>query len=94
MRPSSIVANKLLPESWEDFVTLRDTGSPDEEGSYPGSRLTHTCCTQCNLHFSQANVHTSAGWAETQISGLCEDCFDGLFEEEEEEDDDAGEKEL
>ena len=39
-------------------------------------------CVKCGEPFSTKNVHTQAGWEETKISGLCEDCFDNLFEEE------------
>lgn len=39
-------------------------------------------CVQCGEAFSALNVFTPAGARETQISGLCERCFDGLFEEE------------
>ena len=39
-------------------------------------------CLECDKPFSLSNVHTSEGWKETQLSGLCEDCFDGLFEDE------------
>lgn len=44
---------------------------------------TPKCCS-CKQAFTSANVHTSAGWAETRISGMCEDCFDAMFDEEEE----------
>ncbi len=33
-------------------------------------------CRCCGLPFSDANVFSDAGWLETQISGLCEVCFD------------------
>lgn len=36
-------------------------------------------CGSCRQPFTDANVHTAAGWAETKISGLCEDCFDAVF---------------
>jgi hypothetical protein len=39
-------------------------------------------CLECKQPFSDRNTHSEAGWKETQISGLCEDCFDALFEEE------------
>ena len=61
----------FLPESEEDFMHLRLAG-----------RLRKTCCMDCKLDFSSSNTHTSAGWAETQISGMCEDCFDALFPDE------------
>jgi predicted Zn-ribbon and HTH transcriptional regulator len=36
-------------------------------------------CRECKQLFSDKNVHTSAGWKETRISGICEDCFDAMF---------------
>lgn len=39
-------------------------------------------CNECFQPFSEANVHTQDGWKETRLSGMCEDCFDGLFEEQ------------
>lgn len=39
-------------------------------------------CIQCAQPFTDANVFTKDGWLETQISGMCESCFDGLFDEE------------
>jgi hypothetical protein len=37
-------------------------------------RRTH--CVGCGARFTEANVYSHAGWLETQISGLCESCFD------------------
>jgi len=39
-------------------------------------------CLICEQPFSQENVFTEDGWAETKISGFCEICFDKLFDEE------------
>lgn len=39
-------------------------------------------CRSCKEPFSDKNVHSAAGWAETRISGMCEDCFDAAFAEE------------
>lgn len=47
-------------------------------------RPKHICCVDCGEPFTADNVHSIEGWSETQISGLCEDCFDALFEEMEE----------
>lgn len=73
MRVSLVNSEKLLPESWEDFQALA-----------PATRSYRICC-QCEEAFSPENTHSTAGWAETQISGVCEDCFDSLFDDEEEE---------
>jgi hypothetical protein len=35
-------------------------------------------CVQCNEPFSNENVYTTAGWLETEVSGLCEACWDGI----------------
>lgn len=41
-------------------------------------------CLNCCEPFSVKNVFTAAGWAETKISGLCEQCFDMICEEKDE----------
>ena len=40
-------------------------------------------CIQCKQKFSHENVFTEEGKAETQISQLCEKCFDALFQYDE-----------
>lgn len=49
-----------------------------------------TKCENCTQPFSEANTHTKDGWLETQISGLCEDCFDEICAEAEDEAGDYG----
>ena len=61
----------MLPESKEDFQQLAAEG-----------KLRHSCCVSCTEYFHEGNVHTKLGWAETQISGMCEECFDSLFKED------------
>lgn len=36
-------------------------------------------CIECKAPFTDKNTHSTAGWRETQMSGLCEDCFDAVF---------------
>lgn len=38
-------------------------------------------CMNCEQPFSKMNTRTVDGWLETQISGLCENCFDELCAE-------------
>jgi hypothetical protein len=45
-------------------------------------------CYHCKEPFSDQNVHSAAGWAETRISGMCENCWDELFADEDEDEDD------
>ncbi len=40
-------------------------------------------CIKCKKPFTDANVKTSAGWCETQITGMCETCFDAIFDDDE-----------
>lgn len=60
------------------------------EGMRPGALK--TTCDLCNKPFvfgtieSAANVYSMAGARETQITGTCEACFDGLFEDLDDED--------
>lgn len=62
------------------------------EGMRPGALK--TSCGICGKPFvfgtvdSDANVYSMAGARETQITGTCESCFDGLFEDLD--DDDEG----
>jgi len=58
------------PESFGDFIELRAQGA-----------LEYHCCVSCMEPFDHNNTKTPLGWVETQISGMCEDCFDQLFEE-------------
>ena len=51
--------------------------------------MTYTHCICCCQPFSSENVFTREGKAETQISGICEACFDdnfGIYEEQDEDD--------
>jgi|GEM_PF-6376960 len=40
-------------------------------------------CIRCKKPFSDENVKTAAGWAETKISQMCELCFDAITAEHE-----------
>jgi hypothetical protein len=42
-------------------------------------------CICCKQPFNTINTFTEAGWKETQTSGMCETCFDELFEDMEQE---------
>jgi hypothetical protein len=41
-------------------------------------------CIQCNDPFTDENVYTDKGWKESQISGLCERCWNAMPQEPEE----------
>jgi len=60
----------LLPESETDFRQLADTG-----------KTPYLACISCKQSFTAEIVKTSPGWRETQISGMCEVCYDELFED-------------
>ena len=36
-------------------------------------------CRKCQKPFTSENVFTPAGWKETEISQMCEACFDAMF---------------
>ena len=61
-----------LPESEGDYMRLVEYGG-----------LKFGQCICCKQSFTNANVFTSDGWKETQISGFCEACFDDIAEEDE-----------
>lgn len=50
-------------------------------------------CIECQQPFTRKNVYSDLGWKETQISGLCEECFDALFEEIPEDENENGAEE-
>ena len=58
----------LQPESFKDFLELRANGALRFHG-----------CVSCCEPFDEENTKTPLGWVETQISGMCESCFDQLF---------------
>ena len=69
MRPS--LKGGQLPESEKDFVSLLEVG---------GTKFQR--CFICKRGFLDTNTVSKRGWAETQISGYCEECFNNLFKEE------------
>lgn len=69
MKPS--LKGGHLPESEADYKILTVHGG-----------LKYNKCIQCTAPFSSANTHTAAGWRDTQIVGMCEDCYDNLFQED------------
>lgn len=72
MRNSIVDYKKQLPETEHEFNMLKRMG-----------KLTYTNCYSCRQSFHHSNVFTPQGWTETQISGICEWCFDELFKESE-----------
>jgi hypothetical protein len=52
------------------------TGIQIPEDVKQGGRF--KCCIFCKEPFSDKNVFTQLGWRETQISGMCEKCFDNM----------------
>ena len=64
----------IRPTSYREYLYLLA-----EHPSY----LSYTHCISCTEPFTLDNIKTSAGWKETQISGMCESCFDSLFHDEE-----------
>ena len=62
-----------LPESAEDAAALASQNPM------------FAVCSICGLSLSDPKAaYTTAGWRETQISGICEPCFDSLFEDDDE----------
>ena len=65
---------------------LKGNQLPETEDEYNelliiGGLAFKQCCFGNHSHIGR--THTREGWAETQISGACEDCFDELFNNEE-----------
>ena len=76
--------------SWEAWNRIRngdvmprletDRDIYESQRSFAAANVTHTSCVSCKERFSDTNCFTQAGWQETQISGLCERCFDQMCE--------------
>ena len=60
----------FLPESEADFRQLTDT-----------RKTLNLKCNDCDRPFTSAIVRSAPGWRETQISGMCEVCYDALFQD-------------
>lgn len=65
-------------EKWCAFRTGLHTNRSeyDAQRSLAAANAIYKECVSCKKGFSDTNVHTIDGWLETQISGMCEDCFD------------------
>jgi hypothetical protein len=85
--------------SWESWNRIRngelmpcletDRDLYESQKRFAAEHVTFTKCVGCTRPFSDENCFTQAGWQETQISGVCERCFDQMCadaeaEEEEE----------
>lgn len=64
----------------------RDRGEYESQKRFAAEHITYTKCVGCTHPFSDDNCFTQAGWQETQISGLCERCFDQVCAEDDDED--------
>lgn len=42
------------------------------------------CCILCKQVFSDKNVYSDEGWKETEITQMCELCFDKVTNDEDE----------
>lgn len=96
---TNLTAEQEVPfPSWEDWNRIRngplipciesDRDEYDSQKRFAAANVTHTSCVACKQRFSGDNCFTQAGWQETQISGLCERCFDEATTEPEVEDQD------
>lgn len=64
----------LLPESKDDAQQI----------ALDAAQQFRNCCG-CGIPLHDpAAAHSPAGWRETQISGMCESCFDSLLGDDEE----------
>lgn len=70
-----------LPETYEQFLQLKQNLQTVLGYSKAPQFLFCTLPT-CRQAFSPENTKSPAGWRETQITGLCEACFDEIFADE------------
>ena len=67
------LTGNMLPESHEDARTLELEG-----------KMAFSHCALCKMLLADLEAaSTRNGWLETQISGICEPCFDELFADSE-----------
>lgn len=55
---------------------MLDIMKPDRKADGEACR-----CVECKQEFSLENTRSEAGWRETKISGMCENCWDNLFKD-------------
>lgn len=65
-------------QDFKDFLSKEATGMTRAEAIQKG------ICIECKKPDPLQRCHTNAGKREYYISGMCEECFDKLFEEPEE----------
>lgn len=70
------MSNEMNVQTFEGQA-LADLKEKMKADLYPNRKEGH--CLECNEVFSNKNCHSAAGWKETQISGICENCFDRMF---------------
>jgi len=92
----SLTSTEEVPfPSWEAWNRIRngnlmpclesDREEYESQKRFATAHIKHASCVACKDRFSDANCFTQAGWQETQISGLCERCFDQICAEEDDE---------
>lgn len=89
--------------SWEAWNEIRngrlmpflesDRELYESQKRFAAEHIKYTNCVGCTHRFSDENCFTEDGWKETQLSGLCERCFDDATMEEEYDVGDEGEEE-
>jgi hypothetical protein len=68
---TSIRTGLPLPTCQADFEWIKEI-----------HKASYTNCIECGGPFGAHNVASTNGWKETQISGLCENCWEELFAED------------
>ena len=66
---TSLITGIVQPENRAEFETLLDREEPGLK----------TTCVDCKEQFAPGNTYTRLGWCETQLSGMCERCFNAPF---------------
>lgn len=63
-------------EAFKDSVAQAAYGMTRDEA------LSRGICISCHESVGPTNIYSRAGAAEYRISGLCERCFDAMFDDE------------
>lgn len=76
--------NEDVPEvTIFEGVNLQALKDELAEKAFGGGPVEAGHCRRCRSQFTTKNVFTLAGWKETEISGICEKCWNELWAEDE-----------
>lgn len=70
--------NETIVYDGVDLTVFRERVAEEAFGS---AKQVDGHCRRCKQPFTPDIVFTASGWRETAISGVCEKCFDEMYDE-------------